>query len=189
MADMGPDDAADLLLKLNQDRRGRILELVPEEQRERLRRLLRYNPKTAGGLMSTDFVAMPETATVREAIEAVRRPAEVPDTLAVIYTLQDDRLSGAITLVRLLRAEPSQPLSELGNHRPVAVFADADVPSIAVEMADYNLLALPVVDEAGRMLGVVTYDDLVEALVPDEWRWRGEVSEEHRYEPNQASDR
>jgi Mg/Co/Ni transporter MgtE len=176
-------------MKLDQGRRSRILELVPEEQRERLRRLLRYNPRTAGGLMSTDFVSMPESASVRDAIEALRRPAEVPDTLAVVYTLQDDRLSGAITLLRLLRAEPSQPLSELGSHSPVAVFADADVPSIAVEMADYNLLALPVVDEAGHVLGVVTYDDLIEALIPDEWRWRGDVSEEHRYEPDEASDR
>jgi Mg/Co/Ni transporter MgtE len=66
----------------------------------------------------------------------------------------------------------------------VAVFPDADIPSVAVEMADYNLVALPVVDEAGRILGVVNYDDLVEALVPDEWRWRSEANQEHRYQPS-----
>jgi Mg/Co/Ni transporter MgtE len=66
----------------------------------------------------------------------------------------------------------------------VAVFPDADIPAVAVEMADYNLAALPVVDDAGRILGVVTYDDLVEALVPAEWRWRSEANQEYRYEPS-----
>jgi Mg/Co/Ni transporter MgtE len=180
LADMGPDDAADLLMKLDQERRGRILELVPEAERERLRRLLRYNPETAGGLMSTEFVALPEGASVQDAIDELRL-REVPDTLAVIYSLSGDRLSGSVTLARLLRADPSQSLRELGNQQPVAVFPDADIPSVAVEMADYNLAALPVVDEAGRILGVVTYDDLVEALVPNEWRWRSEANQEHRY--------
>jgi CBS domain-containing protein len=182
LAEMGPDDAADLLMKLDQERRGRILELLPEAERERLRRLLGYNPKTAGGLMSTEFVALPESASVQDAIEELRR-REAPDTLAVIYTLSGDRLSGAVTLARLLRADTSQQLRDVGSQQPVAVFPDADIPSVAVEMADYNLAALPVVDEAGRILGVVTYDDLVEALVPDEWRWRSEANQEHRYEP------
>jgi CBS domain-containing protein len=184
LADMGPDDAADLLMKLEPERRPRILELVPEAERNRLRRLLSYNPQTAGGLMSTEFVALPESASVQDAIQELRRLPDVPDTLAVIFTLKGDRLSGAVALPRLLRADPSQSLRDLGNHHPVAVFPDADIPSIAVEMADYNLAALPVVDEGGRLLGVVTYDDLVEALVPDEWRWRGDANQEHRYEPS-----
>ncbi len=183
LTDMSPDDAADLLMKLDQDRRPRILELLPEPEREQVRRLLRYNPKTAGGLMSTEFVAMPDTTTVRDAIERLRGLPEVPDTLAVVYTLSSDRLSGAVTLVRLLRADPSQQLQDLIAQEPVAIFPDADIPALAVEMADYNLAAIPVVDESGHILGVVTYDDMVEALVPDEWRWRGEASQEHRYEP------
>jgi CBS domain-containing protein len=187
LADMGPDDAADLLMKLEPERRSRILELVPEAERDRLRRLLGYNPKTAGGLMSTEFVALPEGESVQEAIEELRRPRDVPDGLATIYTLSGDRLSGTVTLARLLRADPSQPLRDLANQQPVAVFPDADIPAIAVEMADYNLAALPVVDEAGRILGVVTYDDLLEALVPDQWRWRGEANQEHRYEPSARS--
>jgi CBS domain-containing protein len=183
LADMGTDDAADLLMKLDQDRRRRILELLPEPRRERVRRLLRYNPETAGGLMSTEFIAMPESTSAQGAIDELRRLPELSENMAVIYAMRGEQLSGAITLVQLLRAEPSRPLSELGSRQPVAVFPDADIPSVAVEMADYNLAALPVVDDAGRMLGVVTYDDLIEVLVPDEWRWRGEVSQEHRYEP------
>ena len=183
LAGMGPDHAADLLMKLEQPRRLRILELLPEPRREPLRRLLRYNPETAGGLMSTEFVALPETAGAQQAIDELRRLPELPETLAVVYALRGEQLSGAVTLAQLLRAGPAQPLSELGSRQPVAVFPDADIPSVAVEMADYNLAALPVVDDAGRVLGVVTYDDLVEVLVPDEWRWRGEMSQEHRYEP------
>jgi CBS domain-containing protein len=183
LADMGPDDAADLLLQLPNERRAHLLELLPEPERARLRRLLGYNPTTAGGLMSTELVALPESTSVEEAIAELRRLPEAPDTLAVIYTLNGDRLSGAVTLARLLRAEPTQRLSELNGHNPVAVFPDADIPSIAVEMADYNLAALPVVDADGRLLGQITFDDVVEALVPDEWRWRGEASQDHRYEP------
>lgn len=183
LAEMNPDDAADLLLKLGRDRRPRVLELLPSTEREQVRRLLRYNPGTAGGLMSTDFVAMPDTTSVREAVERLRGLAEVPETLAVVYALSGDRLSGAVTVTQLLRADPSQRLRDLGSRDPVAIFPDADIPALAVEMADYNLAAVPVVDESGHVLGVVTYDDLVEALVPDEWRWRGEASQEHRYEP------
>jgi Mg/Co/Ni transporter MgtE len=183
LADMGPDDAADLLLQLPNERRRHLLELLPEPERARLRRLLGYNPTTAGGLMSTELVALPESTSVEEAIAELRRLPEAPDTLAVVYTLNGDRLSGAVTLARLLRAEPTQRLSELNGHNPVAVFPDADIPSIAVEMADYNLAALPVVDAEGRLLGQITFDDVFEALVPDEWRWRGEASQDHRYEP------
>jgi CBS domain-containing protein len=182
LAGMEADDAADLLMRLGPGRRPRVLEALPEAERERIRRLLGYHPNTAGGLMSTDFVALPEDATVERAIEAIRELPEVPDTLAVVYAVEGDRLSGAITMARLLRAEPSQAVGKLGDRHPVAVFPDADLPSIAVEMADYNLAALPVVDETGRLLGIVSYDDLVEAMVPDEWRWRGQASQEHRYE-------
>ncbi len=122
LAEMGPDDAADLLMKLDQERRPRILELVPQAERERLRRLLGYNPNTAGGLMSTEFVALAESTRVEDATAELRRLREVPDTLTVIYTLSGDRLSGAVTLARLLRADPSQPLRDLGNQQPVAVF-------------------------------------------------------------------
>lgn len=182
LAGMEPDDAADLLLKLDQERRGRILELLPDAQREAIRRLLAYNPETAGGLMNTEFVALGQEVAAQDAIQTVRAMPEAPTTLTTVFALEGELLAGAIRLVELLRAEPDTPLRELGDRHPVAVFPDADLPAIAVEMADYDLAALPVVDERGRLLGVVTYDDLVEAMVPDEWRWRGEASQEHRFE-------
>jgi CBS domain-containing protein len=181
LADMEPDDAADLLTKLDRDRRRPILEKLPEAEQAQVRRLLGYNPQTAGGLMGTEFVALPETLTVAEALNYIRR-SDVPDDLAVVYTVAGDRLTGAVTLANLVRAEPQAVLRDLVGSHPVAVFPDADVPSVAVEMADYNLASLPVVDEEGRILGVVTYDDLVEAIIPEEWRWRGEANEEHRYQ-------
>jgi CBS domain-containing protein len=183
LAEMEPDDAADLLMNLDPERRPRVLEQMPAPAREQLRGLLGFHPNTAGGLMSTEYVALPEEATVQRAIDAIRGLEEVPDTLAVVFALDGERLSGAVTLARLLQAEPDEALGRLGDRNPVAVFPDADLPSIAVEMADYNLAELPVVDEGGRLLGIVSYDDLIEAMVPDEWRWRSRASQDYRYEP------
>ena len=132
--------------------------------------------------MSTECIALPEERTVEDALEEIRRLPEPPETLAVVYTVDDGRLTGAIPLLRLLLADPSRPLGEIADRSPVAVFPDADIPSVAVDMADYNLAALPVVDEAGQLLGVITYDDLIEAMLPDEWRWRSQAEDEHRYE-------
>ena len=183
LAEMSPDDAADLLMKLQQERRRTILELLPPREQSQLRRLLGYNPETAGGLMSTEVFTLPETATAGEAMERVRTLPDAPDTLAVIYTVSKERLSGAVPLARLVRATPSQALAELHERLPPAVLPDADIPAVAVTMADYNLAALPVVDREGHLLGVITYDDVIEAMLPEEWRWRGQANQEHRYEP------
>lgn len=183
---MEADDAADLLLKLDQDRRRHVLELVPDRQRENLRRLLRYNSETAGGLMGNEFLAMPEDLTVGEALERVRRLDHAPTRVIVVYTLGDGRLSGAVRLFDLFRADPERTLMDVGDRDPVAVYPDTDIPTIAVEMADYNLAALPVVDGDGRMLGIVTYDDLIETMIRPEWRWRTEADQGHRYQPQKS---
>jgi CBS domain-containing protein len=187
LSEMEADDAADLLLNLEQGRRRHVLELVPEPRRGQLRRLLGYNPETAGGLMSTEFIALPREMTAGEALARVRQLEAAPTRVVVIYAMEGDRLRGAVRLFDLVRADPGQRLDQLGDRHPVAVFAETDIPAVAVEMADYNLAALPVVDREGRLLGIVTYDDLIEALIPSEWRWRSEADqEEHRYEPEDA---
>jgi CBS domain-containing protein/sporulation protein YlmC with PRC-barrel domain len=186
LARMEADDAADLLLKLDQDRRRHVLELVPERQRENLRRLLGYNPETAGGLMGNEFIAMPEDLTVGEALERVRRLDYAPTRVIVVYSLKDGRLSGAVRLFDLVRAEPERTLMDVGDRHPVAVFPDTDIPTVAVEMADYNLAALPVVDAGGRILGIVTYDDLIETMIRPEWRWRTEADQGYRYESEKS---
>ena len=177
LGNMAPDDAADLLTQLDQDRRRPVLELLPEAQRKNVHRLLVHGADTAGGLMSTEFVTVAQDSTVAEALASVRRPPEVPDTLTDVFTVSGKRLTGSVSLVRLVRADPSDRLTDIMTGDPIAVYADADLPSVAVQMADYNLASLAVVDADGCMTGVITYDDVIEAMLRPEWRWRGRPAE------------
>jgi Mg/Co/Ni transporter MgtE len=123
--------------------------------------------------MSPEFMAVPEEGTVQDALNRIRALPEDPHILTTVYTLEDERLSGAVSLVRLLRAEPEAVLRDVVDRHPVAVYPHVDVPAVAVEMAHYNLSQLPVVDDEHRIVGVITYDDLIEVMLPNDWRWRG----------------
>ena len=173
IARMAPDDAADLIGEIDQERRGRILELLPLAGRRRIETLLGYNPSTAGGMMSPDFIALAEQATVGDALDAVRRSTIAPGMLTTVY-LHDDAgaLSGSAAIVTLLRAEPDTPLAQVAEHEPESVPTDADLPEVARTMTDYNLASLPVVDERQRVVGVVTVDDVLEQTLPVGWRRR-----------------
>ena len=173
LGNMAADDAADLLMQLDQERRRPVLELLPVAQQRKVQLLLGYNPETAGGLMTPEFVALPEELSAGEALQRLRALGEVPETLTEVYSLAEERLSGSISLAQLIRSDPASRLADLVRSDPVAVHPDADIPSVALHMADYNLSALPVVDEASSLLGVITYDDIIEAMLPTEWRWRG----------------
>jgi CBS domain-containing protein len=177
LGNMAPDDAADLLMQLDQERRRPVLELLPEAKQRKVRILLGYSPDTAGGLMSTEFVAMPEDVAVSEALARIRALSEVPETLTDVFTVAGERLTGSVSLARLVHADPAAPLTQIMTRDPIAVYADADVPSVAVQMADYNLAALAVIDAEGRITGVITYDDVIEIMLRPEWRWRGRQAE------------
>jgi CBS domain-containing protein len=177
LGNMATDDAADLLMQLDQERRRPVLELLPEARQRKVRILLGYSPETAGGLMTTEFVTVPEGASAAEALARVRALPEVPDTLTDLFVVSGDRLVGSVSLVRLVHGDPSARVSEVMTHDPIAVYGDADLPSVAVHMADYNLAALAVIDADGRITGVVTYDDVIEAMLRPEWRWRGRPAE------------
>ncbi len=173
LANMNPDDAADLLMEMDQGRRKPVLEALPEEQQVKVRALLGYGEETAGGLMSPEFVALPEATRARDALQHIREMEEPPHILTVVYTLDGGRLSGAITLVNLVRSDPEAVLGDVAEKDPIAIYPDADIPAVALEMADYNLSSLPVVDEESHILGVITYDDVIEKILPEDWRWRG----------------
>ncbi len=173
VARMAADDAADLIAEIDQERRGRILALLPPAQRAQIEALLDYNPSTAGGLMSPDFIALGPGSSVADAIEAVRASDREAGTLTALYLLDSEsRLLGSASVVALLRADPGAALEDVAHREPVSVGTDAEVPEVARMMTDYNLVMLPVLDERERMVGVVTVDDVLELTLPAGWRRR-----------------
>jgi CBS domain-containing protein/sporulation protein YlmC with PRC-barrel domain len=175
LARMEPDDAADLLLELDQERRLPILNLLPPDKQGKIRQLLGYNPSTAGGLMNPDFVSVPTGATVAEALDRVRKCDLGEQQLSIVCVLDDAaRLVGAVTLAELLRADEKQPVGDVVNaEAPVPTVApETDLPEIARVMTDYNLVAMPVLDADGKPVGVIAVDDVLELLLPEEWRRR-----------------
>ncbi len=173
IARMAPDDAADLIVEIDQDRRARILASLPVSQQRQIETLLGYNPETAGGLMGLDFIVLDENERVSAALDRVRSSEIAPTTLSTVYLRGDDqKLSGSVPVVTLLRSDPGTPLGEVAEREPVSAPTDADLPEVARTMTDYNLVMLPIVDEQERVVGVVTVDDVLEQTLPAGWRRR-----------------
>jgi CBS domain-containing protein len=174
IARMATDDAADLIAEIDQERRASILALLPPGQRRKIEALLGYNPSTAGGLMSPEFVSVAPSQEVEQAIDRVRRSTIAAGILTTVYVLDGEgALVGSVFVVDLLRAEPGQRIEQLAERERVSVTTDADLPEVARMMTDYNLVMLPVLDdEHGRMVGVVTVDDVLELTLPSGWRRR-----------------
>jgi CBS domain-containing protein len=173
IARMASDDAADLIVEIDQERRGRLLALLPPAKRRRIEALLGYNPQTAGGLMNPEFIALAPQDPVSRAIEKLRTSELAPGTLTTVYVVDaDGRLSGSVFVVSLLRATGQTPLQELAEHEPVSIATDADLTEVARVMTDYNLVMLPVLDEQERIVGVITVDDVLELTLPAGWRRR-----------------
>ena len=167
---MEADDAADLVLQLDEERREGIVSLLKGVQRRRVRALLGYDPATAGGLMSPEFVCVYGQATVAEAIERVRTSPVAADNAAWVFTMNTShRLRGGIRLAELLRADPKLRLVEL--LKPVQqVLPDAELEEVARLMTDFDLTVVPVTDENDHLVGVITVDDVLEVVLPHGWR-------------------
>jgi CBS domain-containing protein len=171
IAEMEPDDAADFIADLDQERRLPVLELLPAELQRKVRSLLSYNPETAGGLMSPDFLALPRSTQVSDALEAVRTSELPPESLGVVYAADEEKcLVGMVPVVALVRASPATALTDLVEDEPVKIEPDADVHEIVRKMTDYNLSVFPVVDNECHMIGQITVDDVLELLQPSGWR-------------------
>lgn len=171
---MRADDAADAIMELAQERRQPILDLLPEGERTKVLTLLGYNRATAGGLMGTEFLALPQDTTVRLALEGVREArTHQPEALTTIYSLgPDGKLAGTLGLVQALQADPAHTLQAAADPNVVAALPEDDLIAVVTRMADFNLLSLPVVDDNGFLLGVVTVDDALEATIPKDWARR-----------------
>ncbi len=174
---MAPDDAADLLSELDQERRKPIFDMMSPTQQHKLRKLLQYHPNTAGGMMSPDYVWVFRGATVDMALEAVRTDDKAPHQLlnTVFVTEHDGRYVGSVTVAELLRTDRIRNIEEL-DLTTCYVTGNADFADVTLMMADYNLTSLAVTDAAGNLIGAISSDDVIEALVPEDWRARVEAS-------------
>ena len=172
---MRADDAADAIMDLPQERRTPVLDLLPEPHRTKVRTLLGYHTATAGGLMGMDYLALSADATVADALGLVRgATTHQPEALTVIYSLDTDgNLAGSLSLVRALQLDPNTLVRDATDPDPIHAHPEDDVVSVTTQMADFNLLVLPVVEAGhGKLLGIITVDDALEAAIPEDWRRR-----------------
>jgi len=173
LEEMSPDDAADLVADLSESARDEILALMEREEAAEVRELLGYPEDTAGGIMTTEFVAVPATLTAAETIDRLRELEPDAETIYYVYVTDDEgRLVGVLSLRDLIVAPPDTPISEVMIREPVAVGALADQDEVAEVVAHYNLLAVPVVDDEGRLAGIVTVDDAIDTVLPTAWKKR-----------------
>ncbi len=172
LARMEPDNAADLISEIEQERRLPVLEALPAEQQAKVRQLLSYNADTAGGLMNPDFVSVPVTATVADALEAIRTSSVPAESLQAVFILDESgQPVGAASIAPLVRARPGEPALSVARTQMAHVHPHWDVLRVSRKMSDFNLTVLPVLDdEHTKMIGVVTVDDLLEELLPQGWR-------------------
>ncbi|MEW6163045.1 MAG: CBS domain-containing protein [Nitrospirota bacterium] len=165
--EMPPDEAADILSDLPVDRAKEILENIEREEAEDIQELLSHEEDTAGGLMTNEFIAYPPEATVREATESFRKDAKEMETVYYIYVIDtNEKLIGVVSLRELLLADFDARLSDIMVTKLKTVSPETDEKEVAAIISKYNLVALPVVDTEGFILGIVTIDDIIDRILP-----------------------
>lgn len=176
LEDMGPDDAADLLAELPGEQREQLLALMEPTEAEPLRRLLSYSEDTAGGMMTTEPVVLPPDATVAEALAAVRNPDLSSALASQVYVCRapnetpTGRYLGTAHIQRLLRDPPSTMVGGVIDTTLAPLRPTVPLAELSAYLAAYNLVAAPIVDTDGRLIGAVTVDDVLDHMLPDGWR-------------------
>ncbi len=162
---MAHDDRVDLLERMDPDHVEALLPLMAQAERNDIRRLLSYPDRSAGSIMTTDYASLPENITAGEALEQLRRQAPDRETIYYVYILDENRkLDGFITLRQLILARPSSPLADIMERDVYAVRVDDDQEKVAQEMAKFDFLAMPVVDNQHQLVGIITHDDVIDVL-------------------------
>ena len=165
LSEMDPDDAVDLVAELDYEKAEKLLRLMGVKEQNAIRQLLGYRENTAGRIMTSEFVAVPEDGTVADAVEALRALDEGFESVRYVYLVDDEQhLTGVVTLVQLIVAEPETELKTLAEEDVVTVNPEDDQEDVAETIGKYNLLALPVVDDDEKLIGIVTVDDALEVL-------------------------
>ncbi|MEA3407275.1 MAG: CBS domain-containing protein, partial [Chloroflexota bacterium] len=173
---MDPGESADLLADLSDQTSSELLNLMEDEEASDVRDLLRYPPDSAGGIMTTEFSHVPHLLSVGEALDYLRDSPDARDDEVMLYvylTDQEERLHGVISLRDLVMAPSDLSLDALSVKDPVTVDPYTPQEEVAYAVAKYDLLAIPVVDdETGKLLGIVTVDDAIDAVLPTAWKKR-----------------
>ncbi|MFP5345921.1 MAG: magnesium transporter MgtE N-terminal domain-containing protein [Actinomycetes bacterium] len=179
---MQPDDAADLLSELPAEQQEQLLELMEPEEAKDVRRLMAYDENTAGGLMTPEPVIMPPESTVAEALAHVRRSELSPALAAAVYVCRPPletptgRFLGVVHIQRMLREPPHEALGAIIDSDVDPVDVHAPLGLITRRLATYNLVSLPVTDENRRLLGVVSVDDVLDHILPEDWREQDDLT-------------
>jgi CBS domain-containing protein len=179
LEEMDADDAADLLGEFTAERQGELLEAMHPSESAPVRRLLSFEPDTAGGLMTPEPIILEPQATVAEALARIRDPDLRPPLAAQVFVCRaptetpTGRFLGVAHFQRLLREAPSKPLARCVAEEPEPVTADVSDALVAQRLAAYDVVAIPVVDDQGRLLGAVTIDDVLDHVLPAGWRVTG----------------
>ena len=176
LGEMDPDDAADLLREVGQERAQALLDLMEPEDAEDVRRLMNYEDYTAGGMMTTEPIVMTADNTVAEALAAVRQSEISPALASQVFICRapletpTGRFIGIAHYQRLLREAPSTLLGSMVDTDTQGLNPQASLNEVSSYLASYNLLSLPVIDVNERLLGAVTVDDVLDHLLPENWR-------------------
>lgn len=165
VGEMGTDEAADLMQLLEQDKLQKVLALIQKDDREELKSLISFDEDSAGGLMSTEHLAVLSTLTVRQVLEVVQKAGDEAETTFYIYVVDsDERLEGVVSLRELVQADPDLPVVDIMETDIHKVRPDVDQEEVAKIIEAYDLLAVPVVDAENRLLGIITVDDIIDVI-------------------------
>jgi CBS domain-containing protein len=176
LEEMQPDDAADLISELPPEQAELLLGLMDPQEAADVRRLLAYDDDTAGGLMTTEPVVLPPEASVAEALALVRRTEVHPALAAAVFVCRPPletptgKYLGVVHLQRMLREPPHEAVGGLVDRDVEPLDPGAPLSHVTRQLAIYNLVSLPVTDDGGRLVGVVTVDDVLDHLLPEDWR-------------------
>src|SRR3954451_19048559 len=176
LEEMSPDDAADLIAERPPEATERLLQLMQPDEAEDVRGRMSYEEPTAGGMMTTEPVILPPDATVADALAHVRNAELTPSLAALVYVARPPlepptgRLLGVAHIQRLLREPPSTMVGHVLDTDIEPLRPTSSLEDCARHLATYNLVAAPVVDENGRLVGAVTVDDVLDHLLPENWR-------------------
>ena len=176
LEEMDPDDAADLIGELDPARARDLLERMEPDEADDIRRLMAYEDHTAGGMMTTEPLILPYNATVAQALAMIRQPDLSPALASQVYIVRSPletptgHFLGTVHFQRLLREPPSQLVSGLADADMEPIGPQTSLAEVARYFATYNLVAAPVVDAGDHLLGAVTVDDVVDHMLPEDWR-------------------